>query len=73
VNTRFFFEESQNNKNYLDFSEIKGQSTLRRAVEIAVDGGHDILMIGPPGAGKSMIAKYLFGSGVTHGRSKGLF
>lgn len=41
----------------VDFSEIKGQKALRRAVEIAVAGGHNILMIGPPGSGKSMIAK----------------
>ncbi len=40
-----------------DFSEIKGQQTVRRAVEIAVAGLHNILMIGPPGSGKSMIAQ----------------
>ncbi|MEY4941224.1 MAG: hypothetical protein RIQ93_2959 [Verrucomicrobiota bacterium] len=41
----------------VDFSELKGQHALRRAVEVAVAGNHNILMIGPPGAGKSMIAK----------------
>jgi magnesium chelatase family protein len=40
-----------------DFSEIKGQPGLRRAVEIAVSGSHNLIMIGPPGSGKSMVAK----------------
>ena len=44
-------------QNDLDFSEIRGQQAVRRAVEIAVTGGHNLLMIGPPGSGKSMIAR----------------
>lgn len=46
---------------FLDFSDIRGQKSLRRAVEIAVSGFHNLLMIGPPGAGKTMVAKRIPG------------
>jgi magnesium chelatase family protein len=58
VNTRDEFYDAQSSYE-IDFNDVKGQENVKRALEIAAAGGHNAILIGPPGAGKTMLAKRL--------------